>query len=994
MNQIKNIIESWKVVEQLSEGSIKSTSKALKVFDDVTDYYVYFKQFLDRENQKEKLDDTKAKDTGIVLYLNIFNFQEVVDIIKQKLDITDSDEEIISTEKFSFAIYFNYDLQHLDKYFFYSISGYVRNHKQLPENMIKEEDTIRKIISEYFEGDDFNNAFKNMVHRFGICLKNSRFQYLKNCKNANSNLHSFYLDDLNLADRSASSNLRRYLLGCEERTTLDTKNNSSKSIEKIAEILQPKHYPLGRFPSNPEFALSLMQQVAVNLILKDKNNIRSVNGPPGTGKTTLLKDIFADMLVEQARFICSMSKVDKSDESKLIPLPSEILDLGIIVASSNNAAVQNIVNELPKKSEIANDDFLEKLRITDYFQDIATELLSEDNNTIKCWGLISAEAGKMANRKKLKEVLESVIDNLEDSYRNNPEVYEKFRTHYLKMKSVRDEKQGIYELKIKNKELQSKYNQGLSEIKTNKTRSEEIYKQFCQNIDKIQNKISKLRDQQGLLDSKLSQIDVSIEIAENELDLIQTKKPTFFLLKRIIGDSSVKRYIEEITEVKEKILLVTKDKANILKMEHELEKGIELEKAKKSKIQGEYSKDKSENDILLYESIRKSDLIKGEIDSIESKIKSYNQEFPDFSSDYETLQKTNFWFDKNFRYMQNELFILALSVRKQYLYENRQNLREALKVWNNTTNYEKKEIVSAWHWINFVVPVISTTLASFSRMFSAFGDASLPNVFIDEAGQALPQACVGAVMRSKRIVMVGDPSQIEPVVTLDSAVFSLLKQKYTLDDNYLSSKASAQTLCDRASQYGYERQSGEWIGIPLWVHRRCKDPMFSISNAISYDGLMVQGKLAKDSNGKGNWIDVEGVANDKFVTEQVNVLIEEIRIKINEHAVLPKEIFVISPFKKVATMISSRLSKENLKDISVGTVHTFQGKEAKVVYLVLGADENSRGAAFWAVGTPNIMNVAATRAKEEFYIIGSQRLYSSLGSKVVKETLKQLNKSF
>ena len=75
MNQIKNILESWKVVEQLSEGSIKSTNKALKVFDDVTDYYAYFKQFLDKENQKEKLDDTKVKDTGIVLYLNIFDFQ-------------------------------------------------------------------------------------------------------------------------------------------------------------------------------------------------------------------------------------------------------------------------------------------------------------------------------------------------------------------------------------------------------------------------------------------------------------------------------------------------------------------------------------------------------------------------------------------------------------------------------------------------------------------------------------------------------------------------------------------------------------------------------------------------------------------------------------------------------------------------------------------------------------------------------------------------------
>ncbi len=43
----------WKVVEQLSEGSIKSTNKALKVFEDVKDY-VYFKQFLDKKKIRKK----------------------------------------------------------------------------------------------------------------------------------------------------------------------------------------------------------------------------------------------------------------------------------------------------------------------------------------------------------------------------------------------------------------------------------------------------------------------------------------------------------------------------------------------------------------------------------------------------------------------------------------------------------------------------------------------------------------------------------------------------------------------------------------------------------------------------------------------------------------------------------------------------------------------------------------------------------------------------
>lgn len=103
----------------------------------------------------------------------------------------------------------------------------------------------------------------------------------------------------------------------------------------------------------------------------------------------------------------------------------------------------------------------------------------------------------------------------------------------------------------------------------------------------------------------------------------------------------------------------------------------------------------------------------------------------------------------------------------------------------------------------------------------------------------------------------------------------------------------------------------------------------------------------------------------------------------------------------IAYCLSQELKKigftrydEKGKVTNIGTVHTFQGREAPIVFFVLGCDERSQGAADWAVGSanPNILNVAATRAKEEFYIIGDKRLYLGIKSTIINESFRVLDR--
>ncbi|OXZ36538.1 DNA helicase [Finegoldia magna] len=1030
------------MVEHLSEGDINLRDTKLLTFQYLKndDFYDLFKKNI------KYLNLNPYQKGGIVVYFDIFKFTEVINFLRDKFNLPVSNQEITLGNKFSFALYFDKDLKLSSDMTFLTESSYIRNFHTIPsEKEFKEfEEDFSKKIQEIFDCPEdkpykewFNKAILNILKTNKIDINNCRMKPLKNLETDATNLHSFFVNDLQKAKSVQSKNLNDYLTGNNSnRKDLDSRSTSPKFNRHIfVDILQPKNYPLSRFTSNIQFAPSFMQQVAINLSIGyDSNNMRSVNGPPGTGKTTLLKDIFSELLLKQSYEIIQLKnkKIAGNDETvywdngsckaSIGVLPSQIAENGIIVASSNNGAVKNIVDELPLISEI-DESLVEDLKEIDYFKDISNskistkwvkengknieKLESEKNSEEKFWGLFSLEGGRKENMDYIITALKHVIEDLKTNYISDDNVYNEFEKKYKEALSYRDKRQKlsdkIFSVDRFEYELISKKSDFNKNVEFRKNEFSNFVKEINVKLKKLSSNKNQLGQKVDELNKASSNISEDKKMIENSIDVLKLQKPGLFQFSRKKSyDEQMRKYSDELLQILDKertTKSMLDDFTQELKaIESQISYGNKLVEDKKSQI---------------VQATQKDDY---EIKKLEAKIRdlkdvSVNTDVNvlDFSLSYDDLQMSNPWFDEEYRRIQSELFISALKVRKQFLYENIKNIEAATRIWSKQQNYLDKNIViqQAWNWINMVVPVISSTFASMGRMFSNIQANSLGHLFIDEAGQALPQASVGAIFRCKHVMAVGDPAQIKPVLTLDSYILSLLGQNYGVGEAYLSEDASTQTLIDSVSQYGFYKDLNnpeDWIGIPLWVHRRCKYPMFNISNEISYGGNMVQGNK---SDGKAEWYDVGGSADNKYVKEQGDLLVQKIR-ELSEHNedILDKskkdQVYVISPFKNVAYNLSRKLAKDlkftrydsKFSPTNVGTAHTFQGKEAPIVFLVLGADEKSKGAANWAMGSenPNIMNVSATRAKKEFYIIGDKKLYSNLGSDVIDKTINEIRK--
>lgn len=796
--------------------------------------------------------------------------------------------------------------------------------------------------------------------------------------NESQQLGPFYVADLEhcieqiqtQGTKGLSAPLRQYLLGHANPTFIPTAANNGELFHELT-----KAVPLGRWPENPKYGLSLLQKVAVNVALDNKNNpIVAVNGPPGTGKTTLLKDVIATKFVERTiklsqliksgEFIHEVSDETanraKEKESKSWFTSHEarqiLMSNSIIVASSNNKAVENISKELPAKTSI-DDRYLQS---TAHFKHLA----GEDD-----WGLFCAVLGNSSNRKAFKSKIGQVQKHLR--YSND--------TFYLNQL-----------VKLLQSKVASEERVEVVRFITEKWQTEAMIPALINDFNQCSNRHKHKRFYDAFIKALQS-------IHTNELMI-----DNFIAHWQDYSDEQWQQIIGYLNDVKKQWF------GKKLYLEHQ-----------RSKLEAALNR----FDSCIAQRQQERDW---QLDTAEHLIGANSYAVSseeDITEAERKLQTKSPYASEKLNDARSRMFCAALALNEAII---ESSAAEFEPFWDDldsvidgtlTSNEPIPHHAQLWSLLFLIFPVVSTSLSSIENQFKLMQKKEgFGIVMVDEAGQAVNYHVVGLLQRCQQAIFVGDPIQLEPVVTIPAEVDLNIANDYidlaneynrsNWGDQYVVSTTSAQTIADLASGY-YSKLGERRVGIPLLVHRRCLEPMFSIANKIAYKDKMVSVTNTSAVAGKlilpNGWVNVAETAPKGFgyanITEAETAL-DLVEFLVNNHSEMTAGgVFIITPFTQMRKTLQKQWKKrasqgDNLvwmqqafgegrssKDIeefakeNIGTIHTFQGKEASVVILCLAASEirKKMGGVKWVNSKPNLLNVAVTRSKHHLFVIGNAR---------------------
>lgn len=271
------------------------------------------------------------------------------------------------------------------------------------------------------------------------------------------------------------------------------------------------------------------------------------------------------------------------------------------------------------------------------------------------------------------------------------------------------------------------------------------------------------------------------------------------------------------------------------------------------------------------------------------------------------------------------------------------------------------------------------TTLSMSRNF-ALEAGSFDLAIIDEASQCNIAYILPIAYRSKRLMIVGDPNQLPPIIQVG---------RRTVDSIAEATGMIAATTAnpgidflDGSAYLAFENVVGRKNVILLNEHYRCHPKIARWFNQAFYGGALqvVTDISGMRENSRGmSWVDIVGTA-DRPSTKRSWINQAEVKAAVElvrQSSLLGLSVGVVSPFSAqtlaIQRGVEATIDREMLGEMAftAGTAHRFQGDERDIIiFSSCIAPGILKESARWVEKERNLINVAVSRARQSLIILG------------------------
>lgn len=315
-----------------------------------------------------------------------------------------------------------------------------------------------------------------------------------------------------------------------------------------------------------------------------------------------------------------------------------------------------------------------------------------------------------------------------------------------------------------------------------------------------------------------------------------------------------------------------------------------------------------------------------------------------------------------------DLYTIFIDINEDNKYIKAKLLRDYLQDENNFAKFLE------------IFPIVISTNLSCCYL----GDKTplFDIVMMDEAGQCNIANALIPISKGKQLMLVGDPQQLKPVIVLDKNINNKLKEKYHILDDYDYVKNSIYSTYTKIDIVNNETL--------LRSHYRCNSKIINFCNKKYYNNRL---NLLSTSQEKTPLVYIDTSKNDNNQEKNISEIEAQcICDYIKAHK--EQSIGIITPFVKQKECIEKYLKLEGIDDVSVGTVHAFQGDQKNVIMFSSAiTNSTTKGTYAWLKNNRELINVAVSRAKDRFIMLGNKKAINELStdSDDMKELAQYVN---